>query len=190
MSELYPDHASRPAAELRVTPATPPPAESFKPTTWQPKTWREWASAAWVAYWDCYDGRERLIHSDLRDAVEDHVDDSLAPDCDVAAVVREQWPDGLTVYGWERKEVTLLWLHHTADELAERFEREFDGEFGGGDDRCLNKQLEAEIARGFEKALHSVREKLVPWQCEQVAEVTLTVEEVLEVLGVKTEVTP
>lgn len=158
--------------------------------TWTPKTWREWAAAAWVAYWDGDDTRESLVHDDLRDAVEHYVDGYLSPGCDVAAVVREHWPEGLTVYGWERKEVTPLWFHRTANELAERFTEEFDEEFNGGDDPVIDEKLEAEIAAGFNKVLESVRARLVPWQCEQVAEVTLTVEEVLEVLGVKTEVTP
>lgn len=148
----------------------------------QPSTWREWASAAWVAYWDCDDSRENLVHDDLRDAVEHYVDGYLSPGCDVAAVVRANFPDGLTVYGWERKEVSLSWLHHTADDLAEQFGFAFDEEFGGGDDRLIDKKIEAEIAAGIGQVLDAVRERLTPWQCEQVAETTLTVDEVLEVL--------
>lgn len=148
------------------------------------KTWREWAADASVAYWDCDEQRESLVHDDLWDAVEYYVDGYLSPGCDVAAVVRENWPDGLTVYAWERKEVTPTWLHVTADNLAERFSREFDEEFGGGDDPAIDEKLEAEIAAGIGTVLDTVRERLVPWQCERVAETTLTVDEVLEVLRV------
>lgn len=149
---------------------------------WEPKGWRDWAGAAWVAYWDCDEGRENLLHDDLRDAVEYYVDDALSPGCDVAAIVREKWPDGLTVYGWERKEVASHWLHGEAEHLAERFAEDFDDEFGG-DDPLVSNELEAELAAAFNAALDAVKGRLESWQCERVAEVTLTVEEVLEVLA-------
>ncbi|MBL8924104.1 MAG: hypothetical protein JNJ54_34935 [Myxococcaceae bacterium] len=145
------------------------------------KTWREWAADGSIAFWDCDDNREVLRFEELTEAIEWAVDDELSPGCDVEAVVREKFPEGLSVFGWERKEVTAQWLRWEAESLAERFSESFCEEFGG-DDPLVSEEQEAELATAIAAALEGMRERLVPWQCEQVATVDLSLEELLELL--------
>lgn len=145
------------------------------------KTWKEWAADGGIAYWDCDDGRETLRFEAFEDAIEHEVDGELSPGCDTEAVVREKFPSGLTVFGWVRKEVTSQWLRWEAESLAERFAESFSDEFGG-DDPLLSEKEEAQLASSITAVLEGLRSQLVPWQCEQVEKVELSLDELLEML--------
>jgi len=145
------------------------------------KTWREWAADGSITFWDCDDGREVLRHESLEEAIEHDVDD--LPQGDVEAAVREAYPGGITVYGFRRREVDRDWLEQQAARMAEDFAEQLEDEFGDhltGTHQTLEDDDEKALGTGILALLEKL--KLVPWQCEQVAKVHLSLDELLAML--------
>lgn len=145
------------------------------------KTWKEWAADASVDFWDARSDRETLSHESLEEAVEYYLDDVLNRPVGVEADLREMFPEGFTVYGFRRKEVTQQWRARVAESMAERFAEEFEDEYGGGDyeaafDENAQDDLEAELLLLVEKL------KLSPWQCEQEVKTTIPIDELITAL--------
>lgn len=145
------------------------------------KTWKEWAADGSIAFWDCDDGREVLRHESLEEAIEHDVDDLSQGD--VEAAVREAYAGGITVYGFRRREVDRDWLEQQAARMAEDFVEQLEDEFGDhlhGTYQTLEDDEEKALGADILKLLEKL--KLVPWQCEQVAKVHLSLDELLAML--------
>lgn len=147
------------------------------------KTWKEWAADEGVHFWDCDDGRENLLHDELEEAVTYDVGNDLDEDGDVEAQVREAYPGGITVFGFRPREVDRDWLEQQAARMAEDFAEQLEDEFGDhltGTHQTLEDDDEKALGAGILALLEKL--KLDPWQCEQVAKVHLSLDELLEML--------
>jgi hypothetical protein len=148
------------------------------------KTWKEWAACGDISYWDCSQP-DVLSHSDFVEAVCAHVESWLDTTCDVEALVRETFAEGLSVEGYERNEVPLKWGHDTADSIVDRLAEELDEEFGDhlyGDHEVLPTKVRAELLVQLTAVLDGIRPKLDVWQCEQTVTVKLSLEELIAAL--------
>lgn len=145
------------------------------------RAWKEWAADGTIAFWDCDDGREVLRHESLEEAIEHDVDD--LPQGDIEAEVREAYPSGITVYGFRRREVDREWIEQQAARMAEDFAEQLEDEFGDhltGDHQTFEDDEQLALGADILKLLEKL--KLEPWQCEQVAKVHLSLDELLEML--------
>lgn len=143
------------------------------------KTWKEWQVDGSIDFWDANDDVETLRHESLEEAVEYYLDDLVSSD--VEASVREDFPDGFTVYGFRRKQVTQQWRASVAQSMAARFAEEFEDEYGGGEyepafDEDAQDDLEAELLLLVEKL------KLSPWQCDAEVKTTIPLEDLIAAL--------
>lgn len=115
-----------------------------------------------VEFWDCEYDAEVLRDTCIEDAVESYADGLEAP-CD------------LTVRGYRRAVVPENAWALDPDRLLENLYESLDEEYNSGDDPAEPTAPVVEAAKAF---LAVVRREYVPWNCEDVVEVTLTRDEV------------
>ena len=113
-------------------------------------------------FWDCDEGRERLIHTEPYEAIEYHLDD-------MHPVSVEDMPDEIKVYGFAPMKVAIEdWKESVLDGLLERL----DENHGNPDDYTepTDAMLKAEAV-----FLSSVLSEYVVWNCELCEEKTIVV---------------
>jgi len=134
-----------------------------------------------ATYYTCDDDAESLSCEDAEGAIEEFLDKVYEHGVGIVESIRRHSP--ITVYAYARREVTLHWMHGTADELSERFDEVFSEEFGDPDGGSrISKNDLAELARDFESAIGRLVANTEVWQCEQVATRTYSAEEVESIL--------
>lgn len=90
-----------------------------------------------ATFWSCEEGQERLIHTTIKDAIEDYVD-QMYPDTA---------PESLKVYGYAPMEVTDVEWHSrwVLDKLLIRLDEEYgdpDGDYSGETEAMKAASLE------------------------------------------------
>lgn len=161
MTAPVPDHAARPAAELRVTP----------PALLDP-----------IEFWTCDDGAEQLSTTELEEAVLEHLEgwsEKSGPEFET--FLRGIAP--LTVYGYSRAEVTDERLHAEAALMVERLSEslEEDEEWGDPDGRhtVFDDLGQNALLILVIEALKKVRHHIEPWHCEVTKTVVLDADELV-----------
>lgn len=113
-----------------------------------------------VELWDCDDGAEFLIHRDMDDAIESHLDGT------------GQTEGTLKVYGFARMKIPDNYLDE--GRLVEDVLERLDEEFGNWEEGTEPTEAMLEAARTFHKAI--IAEYSV-WTCEVVETVEVDVAE-------------
>lgn len=161
---LYPDHASRPAAELRVSP---------------PEVLKE------CLFWTCDDAAERLSHEDLEEAVLEYLEgwsEKSGPEFE--AFLHGIAP--VTVYGYARAPVTdrdlLKWAEWMVEQFAEAIEEDTELGDPDGNHEIFPPEGQQRLTPLVFEALKQVRSGIEPWACEVVKEVELDGDALVELV--------
>jgi hypothetical protein len=132
-------------------------------------------------FWSDDEGTERLVHSDLLEALEEAVDARFVKGQGIEDCVLENFSDGITMYGWTRKEVgdsdVMRLCDAAVDAVTEAMGN--DLELFDPEEEDVDK---GELPRLFEAAIREDLKGRDVWACERTHEVVLTPEQLLGIL--------
>lgn len=138
-------------------------------------------------YWDCSDSVEQLQYDDPISALEYHLDGWLSPGCDVETILRGL--DDVEVYPWHRKTIPEGEAEGLADRLLEHLQEilEEDEDYADpdGDHDIFSSATLGKHQPAFVVAVKSLIADASVWQCEPGKPVTLSPDEVLEIMRVE-----
>ena len=137
------------------------------------------AQQAWpdCAYWDVDDTTDRLTHRVVRDALEYAIDSAFKKGQSTEACIRENWPEGVTIYGWTRKVVDEEDIRRLTDAAVDAVLQAWvDMELGDPDD---DEEKGDVLPKMFEEAVRKDVETRFVWACDQTHELELTLDELL-----------
>jgi len=122
-------------------------------------------------FWSHDDGCETLHHTDMDDAIRDHLDSMLSPGCDTLATL----PETITVYGFTRNVIGKNEPALDPGMVVERIFEDLDEEYGDPDGR--DDSPAPQILAAAEALCAAVREHYRVWTCERTCEERINVAE-------------
>lgn len=137
-----------------------------------------------MEYWSCDEGAERLVHDDMRDAVEEYIDGLNAPGGDVEALLRDR-VSPLTIYGFTRHALTDARLDSVAADVTERLREWTEEEYGdpdGGPHSVLEPADVKALAARFAQVLREERARFTPWSCDCTRTVVVEGDELVQMV--------
>lgn len=111
-----------------------------------------------IDFWSCQDGDEHLRHTDINDAIEEHLDAS-------------QENEGMAkVYGYQREVIKGSDLWDPLESILESLDEEY------GDPGEASEPTEG-MKKATEEYLAKVAAEYKPWACKIVKEVEVNIQE-------------
>lgn len=135
-----------------------------------------------ASFYSCKEDNETLSYESPEEAIMYYAESFLTPGCDTEKVIRTE-VGGVDCYAYSRKRVLDTWARGMAERMLEDLTETFVDDYSGpdGEDNIDEENFEDLFERLASVAADFVAQQTV-WQCEQVAERTYSVEEVIAMM--------